>query len=38
LTLPEKDDNLKGVNLDLAIPIKSIKFENISFRYVGQKE
>ena len=38
LNLPEKDDNLKGVKLDLGIPIKSIKFENISFRYAGQKE
>jgi ABC-type bacteriocin/lantibiotic exporter with double-glycine peptidase domain len=38
LTLPEKNDNLKGIKLDPQLSIKTIKFENISFRYAGQKE
>lgn len=38
LALPEKDDNLTGIKLNTQLAIKSIKFENVSFSYKGQKE
>lgn len=37
LSLPERDDNLFGTKLPLNIPIKVIRFENVSFRYTEQK-
>lgn len=38
LTLPEKDDNLKGVKLSRKIAVNAIKFVNVSFRYAGEEE
>ena len=38
LVLPEKNDNLEKTKLEQDIKIKSIIYENVSFRYQGQKE
>jgi len=38
LALPEKNDNLEKIKLERDIKIKSIVYENVSFRYQGQKE
>lgn len=38
LSLPEKDDNLQGIKILNDISLKTIKFNHISFRYLGQDE
>ncbi|KLL02592.1 MAG: ABC transporter ATP-binding protein [Mycoplasmataceae bacterium RC_NB112A] len=38
LTLPEKDDNLKGIKLSPLLPVKEIIFDRVSFKYQGSSE
>jgi len=38
LALPEKDDNLGGKKLDPLVPITTITFHNVYFRYQGQSD
>lgn len=38
LTLPEKDDNLKGVKLATTFPIEKVIFDQVAFKYQGSNE
>jgi len=38
LTLPERNDNLKGIKIATETPIKKICFENVAFKYQEQKK
>src|SRR6185503_4081625 len=38
LALPEKNDNLGGKKIDPTVPIATITFHNVYFRYQGQSD